>query len=852
VKSRLNAEFSGFGVAIILFVLFPFSGYQQRIPATQPASTIVTSFLSNLMSSQILKGHNHAPMTSIKQLHAIFAAIILLCGASVVSTASADTELAKINTDSSRGSRFAQSVSLSGDVAIVGASEEFDRVASAGAAYIYRRGEGGAWQREARLGLGTPGSFDRFGWSVGISGDVAVVGSNGSGAQVAALYRFDGTRWIETEILTPAADGFSSFGRNVAVSGDVTIVGASSSRMGDTIQAGAAFIYRFDGASWQEEAALSLGAARGSALFGKGVAVHNDLAVVGAPGLGYDNSQGSVHVYRFNGESWVKEAEIIPDGDITDDDFGQRVAVSGNVIVVGSPSDDPNGEDSGSAYVFRFTGTEWFQDSRLTPADGGSFEFFGHDVAVSDTVVIVGAPGDDDNGMNAGSAYEFRYDGSSWVQASKLTASDASEIARLGGSVSVSAEMALIGASGDSQNGFISGAAYTYNVAIDTDGDGLADADDNCPSDWNPLQEDFDNDLLGDACDPDDDNDGLNDEEDPRPMNALVSRPPVPFLPLGNNILPGVDYEWAATGGATHYAIEVQHDGLVRAYEDMIVASVACRDGRCRYSKPDAALDGTNRWRLRAGTSAGISDWSPWAEFTVNGSSTPVVDGPEIDEPTIDFPPTDMPPTGVPALPTILSPSGHSFELGVTFQWSRVPGATYYAIEMQHDGEIRGYVPRLDADSFCAEDTCVFIKSDAAQLGLNRWRLRAGNTIYSTAWTQWIEYTVADSINAEPIIPAIPVPSEPGASTSSSVADFSWPTVEGAARYAIEIQHNGIIRAYDEGIDAFTACFDGTCTYNKLDAVISGQNRWRLRAGSSSGSTPGFSEWSEWQSFFVE
>ena len=45
----------------------------------------------------------------------------------------------------------------------------------------------------------------------------------------------------------------------------------------------------------------------------------------------------------------------------------------------------------------------------------------------------------------------------------------------------------------------------------DKDGDGIADACDNCPDISNPNQANFDGDDLGDACDPDDDNDGLMD-----------------------------------------------------------------------------------------------------------------------------------------------------------------------------------------------------------------------------------------------------------------------------------------------------------------------------------------------------
>lgn len=59
----------------------------------------------------------------------------------------------------------------------------------------------------------------------------------------------------------------------------------------------------------------------------------------------------------------------------------------------------------------------------------------------------------------------------------------------------------------------------TALAGVDTDGDGIDDVLDNCPVDANPDQENFDNDQLGDLCDPDDDNDGIPDEDDAFPLD---------------------------------------------------------------------------------------------------------------------------------------------------------------------------------------------------------------------------------------------------------------------------------------------------------------------------------------------
>jgi hypothetical protein len=71
--------------------------------------------------------------------------------------------------------------------------------------------------------------------------------------------------------------------------------------------------------------------------------------------------------------------------------------------------------ESGSAYIFKREGQSWDQQAKLTAPDGNQNDFFGQGVSIDSSYVIVGAPYNDDNGDNSGSVYLFRRTGTTWM-----------------------------------------------------------------------------------------------------------------------------------------------------------------------------------------------------------------------------------------------------------------------------------------------------------------------------------------------------------------------------------------------------------------------------------------------------
>ena len=151
---------------------------------------------------------------------------------------------------------------------------------------------------------------------------------------------------------------------------------------------------------------------------------------------------------------------VASDGDLGDT-FGHSVAMTGGIIAVGAPYDDDNGIDSGAAYLIdAATGTELL---KLSAVDGAAGDDFGYSIAMSGGIVAVGAPGRSDNGSASGAAYLF--DVGTGTQLAKLTADDAEAGDEFGNSIAIDNGIAAVGAWRADEYGDGSGAAYLFDAS---------------------------------------------------------------------------------------------------------------------------------------------------------------------------------------------------------------------------------------------------------------------------------------------------------------------------------------------------------------------------------------------------
>jgi len=367
--------------------------------------------------------------------------------------------------DGTNDDPFGLSVAVNGDTIVIGARLDDDNGSNSGSAYVFTR-TGTVWTLQGKLTASDGASEDRFGSSVAVNGDTIVIGANGdddTANESGSAYVFTrtGTVWALERKLIAISDAF--FGIYVAVDGDTIVIGANGDVDGS--DNGSAYIFETVAPALIIVEMDKLTASGGAAedVFGLSVAVSGDTIVIGAS-RDDDNGleSGSVYVFTRTGTLWALQGKLTPSDGAPDDLFGGHVAVDGDTIVVGALGDDDNGLDSGSVYVYTRTGTVWALQGKLTARDGAVGDRFGESVTVDGDTIVSGAREDDDNGIDSGSAFVFTRTGTVWTQQGKLTASDGASDDFFGFSVAINGDTIVIGAFRDDDNGFNSGSAYVF------------------------------------------------------------------------------------------------------------------------------------------------------------------------------------------------------------------------------------------------------------------------------------------------------------------------------------------------------------------------------------------------------
>jgi len=397
---------------------------------------------------------------------------------------------------------FGRSVSISDNYAIVGAPFQDEHgLIKSGSAYIYKN-EGGTWTPKQRIEPTDYEAWAEFGNSVSISGDYALIGAHmddngGSTGNEGSAYIFkkSGETWTQLKKLIATApdpplpnggggpEANEKFGCSVCINGEYAIVGAyRADPNGDGNPEGAAYIFVRDRGgvdNWGIRNMVNAEDYTTNDQFGSSVAISDNFALVGAPSDD-DNGDASgsiylykrdptglygwgvAHTFRIIGmpppphyREYTETFKITASDGAAGDQFGYSVSISPSYGMVGAPYYD----GTGSVYVLEWDGSNWAEHSAIVPADVLSGDEFGISVSSNDDRAIVGSW----KMNNTGAAYILNRSELTWSSGQKLLASDGEAGEFFGVSVSLSGGNAIVGAHYDDDSGFEGGSTYIFN-----------------------------------------------------------------------------------------------------------------------------------------------------------------------------------------------------------------------------------------------------------------------------------------------------------------------------------------------------------------------------------------------------
>jgi hypothetical protein len=376
------------------------------------------------------------------------------------------------SSDGAAGDSFGGSVALSGTTAMVGAiNHTVSGHTNQGSAYVFSL-SGGSWSQTAELTSSDGAAGDSFGDSVAVSGTTAVVGarshtvSGHSGQGSAYVFSLSGGVWSQTAELT-SSDGAASddFGWSVGLSGTVAVAGAPNHTVSGHTNQGAAYVFTLSGGVWSQTAELTASDGVAGDHLGYSVPISGTMLVVGAPS--HNSTQGAAYVFSLSGGVWSQTAELTASDGAAGDDFGYTASISGTIVLVGAFYHAVDGHtNQGAAYQFVLSAASWSQTGELTAADGITNDYFATSVAVSGTAVVVGAPGHTSSG-HANQGAEYMY--TTWPQTGEPTTSDGAAHDYAGWSMAISGSTAVVGAYNHAVSGHSAqGAAYVYTLSGST------------------------------------------------------------------------------------------------------------------------------------------------------------------------------------------------------------------------------------------------------------------------------------------------------------------------------------------------------------------------------------------------
>lgn len=315
-------------------------------------------------------------------------------------------QIARLNpSDGQNNAVFGNSVSLDGDVAIIGAKYHGPGPTSEGAVYLFRRNSDTDWHQIANF-VALPDE-DELGTTVDISGTTAVAASvlwfdpPGPGTRhrrgAVSIFKEDSpTSWTQTQRIEIGDQ--RTFVRGVTLENDTLAVGVVRQPVANGPFEFFVEVYDDSTSGFVHSATLTLPGNLNSTGFGFQTYLDDDRLLIGAPG---ESGHGAAYIYERNSiGAWEQTARLVARNDDQLFSFGYAIALQNDLAII-SAEDRSLPTTTGVVFIFqRNSDMQWNEIASLESSNASGS--FGYSVALFDGQTLIGA------GLNSpGAVYAF-------------------------------------------------------------------------------------------------------------------------------------------------------------------------------------------------------------------------------------------------------------------------------------------------------------------------------------------------------------------------------------------------------------------------------------------------------------
>ena len=281
------------------------------------------------------------------------------------------------------GEAFGAAIAMGDDCLVVGASGGSGYAVQSGVVYVYSYDDVAGWTEDQRIAHVDSTSHADFGASLAKDGGRLLIGApehDAPATNCGAVYVYEsGTTWQPVDALVPDQHSVGDrFGTTLALAGDVAVVGAPGDDSAAP-DAGSVHLFRWTGGGWVWEAELTAADAEPNDAFGSSIALSGDDLFIGAKGgdAGGEEDVGATYAYRRFGDIWTPATERIIHADPVQHDacitlgecYDALVFVSG-MLLKGAVGDDGAAPDAGAVIVTDYD-AHIEVPSPLEPGPGG-------------------------------------------------------------------------------------------------------------------------------------------------------------------------------------------------------------------------------------------------------------------------------------------------------------------------------------------------------------------------------------------------------------------------------------------------------------------------------------------------